>query len=323
VLLLYLYPRGEERYLSASRLTVERALEAAAERTLPGGRALTLPGRSGRMRLACAVLGVLGVLLPHVLASPWMALHGHFNYLDALSEAHENPFAAVVWADEWLRLAVGVFSLLLAFRYVPTHELVQVYLPHKLRLPLRSLGDVLPFKTWVLPLLVCVYATPTAAIALSLWTHLSHFYVRIMPPEPEPPEESPEQEKAEAAAPSAAAPAATPPASLAAPKKRKTYVTGAADKRKSKADKTDKRKSEMAAANAPAPHQPAVDEMGVRLAAASATALEVSPSTLEEICAAEDALKGDEDDGSASQVAAKKPPPMLAATRGRQMSTML
>jgi len=45
--------------------------------------------------------------------------------------------------------------------------------------------------------------------------------------------------------------------------------------------------------------------------------------TLEEICAAEDALKGDEDDGSASQVAAKKPPPMLAATRGRQMSTML
>ena len=36
----------------------------------------------------------------------------HFDYLDVLAEAHENQFAAVVWADDHLRLACAALSTL-------------------------------------------------------------------------------------------------------------------------------------------------------------------------------------------------------------------
>ena len=180
ILLMYLYPRGEERYLSSSRLKVERALEApsAATSRLP----FRLPGRSALMRHACGLIGMTSLLLPYMINSPWIAQHGHFNYLDALSEGHETQYATIVWLDDLCRLGAFALSILLAFRYVPTSEVIQASLPSRLRAtPLRSLGDVLPLKTWILPILLLVYATPTSAIALSLWAHLMHFGVRIAP----------------------------------------------------------------------------------------------------------------------------------------------
>ena len=70
--------------------------------------------------------------------------------------------------------------------YLPvvTWQVVHAALPPRLR-ALRSLTHILPVQTWLLPALVLVYATPTAAIALSLWTHLWRLAIRLAPPEEE------------------------------------------------------------------------------------------------------------------------------------------
>ena len=117
------------------------------------------------MRHACGLIGIASLLLPYMINSPWIAQHGHFNYLDALAEGHETQYATIVWLDDLCRLAAFALSILLAFRYVPTSEVIQASLPSRLRAtPLRSLGDVLPLKTWILPILLLVYATPTSAM---------------------------------------------------------------------------------------------------------------------------------------------------------------
>lgn len=181
VLLSFLYPRGEERYFTAGRLAAERLVEQGHTRPLPGYPHFRLPGRSALMRIACVAVGCTSALLPHVSVSPWIALHGHFNYMDALSESHENPYSAVVWADDLLRLATLLLSLMLTFRYVPTSEVVSAALPRVM----RSLADLLLLKMWLLPAFVLVYTTPTAAMALSLWAHLWHMSVRIITPSDE------------------------------------------------------------------------------------------------------------------------------------------
>ena len=173
VLLIDLYPRGEERHLSAARLVAERD---AAGRTALAGR-------------LCAAVGVLAALAPLQLARGFAATHGHFNYMDVLREGAETPYAAVAWREDLVRLACLTLSLLLAFRYVTASAL----LPQRL-----YFLDILPLKSWVLPALVLLLATPTAAIALSLWMHLRRFLGRVAP-------EVPEEEEAKAAAAEAAA----------------------------------------------------------------------------------------------------------------------
>jgi hypothetical protein len=165
-----------------SGLHAERALEATL--SLPLGFItptdssaplyLHLPGRTSLMMLACQAVGLVSVLLPYVLAGPWIAQHGQMNYMDALAETAENQSSMLLWHGELLRCAAGLISLVLAFRYVSITDV----------LPFRSLGDILPFKPWVFPLLLLVYATPTAAIAGSLWTHLCHARSRLEAPDP-------------------------------------------------------------------------------------------------------------------------------------------
>ena len=67
-----------------------RAIALAGRRASSAPSAATsrlpfrLPGRSAMMRHACGLIGMTSLLLPYMINSPWIAQHGHFNYLDAL-----------------------------------------------------------------------------------------------------------------------------------------------------------------------------------------------------------------------------------------------
>lgn len=175
VLLMGMYPRGDERPLSARSLAAERAAEAPS--TNDGSTSMIarlLRGRSATGMNACAVIALFSAVVPYYIAAPWIASHGHLNYMDALAESGENACAAVVQREEMLRCIAAFICILLAFRYVPT--------PDVLPSGMRSLSDFALLKTWVLPVLVLVYATPTTAIACSLWTHLCRARVRLWQP---------------------------------------------------------------------------------------------------------------------------------------------
>jgi hypothetical protein len=227
-LLTSLYPRGEERPLSASALAAERLAEggpagggkgglaegglAAASGAASGGGRSGGGGRrgggggggggnaggggdvgnagdtaggasgggggggreGGRSSIAmglCVSVALAAALAPYAAAPAWIACHGHLNYMDALGEATGNEVARVFWREEVLRLLSLALSVMLCFRYVPTREV----LPGGL----RSLEFLLPLKVWVAPLLVLVYATPTAATACVLWAHLQRARTRL------------------------------------------------------------------------------------------------------------------------------------------------
>jgi len=146
---------------------LERPLDARYARWHAASMSIESLQTMENMKRICLVVGFVAAALPYFTASPWIALHGHFNYMDALAEAHENGYAAAVRQDDVLRCMVGVISLFLAFRYAPSSGWVW-----------QPLMDVLPLKSWMLPALVFVYATPTAAIACSLWFHLKHMQQR-------------------------------------------------------------------------------------------------------------------------------------------------
>ena len=156
IVLLRWYPGGVERPLDA-----RGAGHHVAAISIESLQAME------NMKRICLVVGSIAAMLPYFTAASWIASHGHLNYMDALAEARENDYAAAVRQDDVLRCMVGVISLFLAFRYAPSSGWVW-----------QPLMDVLPLKSWMLPALVFVYATPTAATACSLWFHLKHMQQR-------------------------------------------------------------------------------------------------------------------------------------------------